>query len=289
MPGGRGGSPRQAKPQAKAPPSGKASRAGHVPSHVSPKVILGAAAGVLTLAMIAVLATGGRAQRIVSTIAVGADAKMGDAGFRLTTVHVEGASAMATPDIVQAAGVHRDQPILGLNLDQVRAEVENVGWVEDAKVVRLLPDTLVLSVTERKQLAVWQKGGRIMVIDEKGRVIPEANAALFPQLPLVVGEGGAANAPQILPLIAQRPQLMQRLEAFIRVDDRRWDLRLKDGALIQLPAVGEEDALMRLEALDRRTHLMSVGFDRIDLRNPDVTAVRPKGAELPPAPKTAGT
>src|SRR5690606_36928884 len=127
-----------------------------------------------------------------------------------------------------------------------------------------------------------------LVIDEKGRVIPEADAALFPQLPLVVGEGGAGHAPQILPIVAQRPRLMERMEAFVRVDDRRWDLRLKDGALIQLPAVGEEEALMRLEAVDRRADLMDVGLDRVDLRNPDVVAVRPKGAVLPPEPKVAG-
>jgi cell division protein FtsQ len=238
--------------------------------------------------MVVVLATGGRGQRIAGTIVSGADAQMGEAGFKLTTVHVEGASAMATPDIVKAAQVFRNQPILGLNLQDVRAKVEKVGWVEDAKVVRLLPDTLVLAVTERKQLAVWQRWGRTMVIDEKGRVIPEADAARFPQLPLVVGEGGAEHAPEILPIVAQRPDLMSRMEAFVRVDDRRWDLRLKDGALIQLPAVGEEDALMRLEALDRRTHLMATGFDRVDLRNPDVVAIRPKGAELPPPPKVAG-
>lgn len=252
------------------------------------KLILTAAASVLVVTLAGALTFHGRGQRIFDTIAYGADANMGDLGFRLTTVHVEGASAMATPDIVHAAKVYRNQPILGLDLDQVRARVEKVGWVEDAKVVRLLPDTLVLAVTERKQLAVWQRAGRTMVIDEEGRIIPEANAALFPQLPLVVGEGGAGHAPEILPLIAQRPELMKRLEAFVRVDDRRWDLRLKDGALIQLPAVGEEEALMRLEALDRKTHLMALGFDRVDLRNPDVTAVRPKGAELPTEPAKAG-
>jgi cell division protein FtsQ len=62
----------------------------------------------------------------------------------------------------------------------------------------------------------------------------------------------------------------------VRVDNRRWDLRMKDGSLIQLPATGEDDALMQLERLDQRSRILELGFERIDLRNPDVVAVRPR-------------
>ncbi|ACG78726.1 cell division protein FtsQ [Phenylobacterium zucineum HLK1] len=284
----RGGSRVQAKPRAKAPPSparrpakggaGSPARAGP-----SPKLILLAAAGVLVAAVTATLATGGRGERLVQTAAAAVDGQFADAGFRLRAVHVQGASKMATPDIVRAAAVRKDQPLLGMDLEALRARVEEVGWVKEAKVVRLLPDTLVIAVEERRQLAVWQHNGRTVVIDEKGRVIPEADPARFPTLPLVVGAGGAEHAGQILPILAQRPNLMRRMEALVRVDDRRWDLRLKDGSLIQLPAAGEEDALAQLEQLDLRSRILELGFERIDLRNPDVVAVRPR----PPADPTA--
>ena len=156
----------------------------------------------------------------------------------------------------------------------------------DQAVVRLLPDTLVIAVKERRQLAVWQHNGKSVVIDDQGQVIREANPARFATLPLVVGAGGAQHAGEILPTLAQRPKLMARLEALVRVDDRRWDLRLKDGALIQLPAVEEEQALIQLEQLDLRSRILELGFERIDLRNPDVVAVRPR-APAPPQDPTA--
>jgi cell division protein FtsQ len=71
------------------------------------------------------------------------------------------------------------------------------------------------------------------------------------------------------------------------VDGRRWDLRMKDGSLIQLPATGEEQALLQLEQLDQRSRVLDLGFDRIDLRNPDVVAVRPRGETLPGLPSPA--
>jgi cell division protein FtsQ len=244
---------------------------------------------VLALALTVTLATGHRGERLLAAIGHGVDGKFGDAGFRLRSVEVQGASKMATADIVRAAGVYRDQPLLGLDLADLRRKVERVGWVKEARVVRLLPDTLVISVAERRQMAVWQHNGRQVVIDEKGQVIPEADAARFATLPLVVGEGGAAHAPAILPLIAQRPRLMGRMDALVRVDDRRWDLRLRDGSLIQLPAGAEEAALMQLERLDERSRILELGFERIDLRNPDVVAVRPRAAPpASPQPAIAG-
>jgi cell division protein FtsQ len=125
-------------------------------------------------------------------------------------------------------------------------------------------------------LAVWQHAGRTVVVDSDGVVIREADPGRFADLPLVVGEGAAEEARNILPLLRQRPALMTRIDALIRVDGRRWDLRLKDGSLIQLPALGEDSALIQLDQLDQKQRLLSLGFERVDLRDPDVIAVRPR-------------
>jgi cell division protein FtsQ len=231
---------------------------------------------VLASALTVALATGHRGERLADSMGAAVDARLAAAGLKLRAVHVEGASPMATPDIVRAAAVYRDQPMLGLDLQALRQRVESVGWVKEARIVRLLPDTLVIAVVERRQLAVWQHARQVRVIDEDGRVIPEADAARFPALPLVVGEGAAVHAPEILPVLAQRPRLMERLDALVRVDDRRWDLRLKDGSLIQLPATAEDRALLQLEQLNQRSRILELGFERIDLRNPEVVAVRPR-------------
>ena len=272
----RGGSQVQAKPRAKAAPNPAKRAAEPARAHVSAKLILVGAVALLAGAVTVGLATGGRGARLVETVTTAIDNRFGDAGFRLAKVHVQGASAMATPDIIAAAGVYKDQPLLGMDLEELRGRVAKVGWVQDAKIVRLLPDTLVIAVEERKQSAVWQHAGRSVVIDDKGRTIPEADPARFTTLPLVVGAGANVHAHEILPMLAQRPKMLARLEALVRVDDRRWDLRLKDGSLIQLPAVGEEEALIRVEQIDMRSRILDFGFERIDLRNPDVVAVRPR-------------
>lgn len=269
----RGGARKAAPRNAPAVP-GKLAAFGRL--DLSPRaVLISMAAGVVVLA--AVLATGSRAERIGRSVGQGMDSVTAGMGLKLRRVHITGASAEAEPAIQRALALEADQPITGLDLDALRRQVESVAWVDHARVVRLLPDMLIVEVTEHDRLAVWQTGGRAYVIDGKGRVIPGADAGRYPALPLVVGAGAEQAAADILPLVAERPRLASRLDALVRVDGRRWDLRLKDGGLIQLPATDQEGALIRLDALDQRKRLLDLGFARVDLRTPDEVAVRPAG------------
>jgi cell division protein FtsQ len=203
-------------------------------------------------------------------------------GFRTKAVHVQGVPTAAQRDILNAVAIYKDAPILGLDLEALRQRVETVGWVKQAKVIRLLPDTIVIAATPRNLQAVWQFEGVDRVVDADGRVVPEADPGRFTDLPLVVGAGAGDQAGAILPLIRQRPQLMAQMEALIRVDGRRWDLRLKDGGIIQLPAEGADSALIQLDQLEQKARVIELGFERIDLRDPDLVAVRPKSANTDP-------
>ncbi|MBX7248032.1 MAG: cell division protein FtsQ/DivIB [Caulobacteraceae bacterium] len=290
----RGGRRDSQKP---APRKAKGARARSIPAGklhavksvgLSPGATGAAVAALLLLGATVTLATGGRAQELSDAVGVITGDRLADMGFRLAKVHLEGVSPEALPAVKQAMGLYKDQPLALMDLGALKLRLEQVGWVKEVRVVRLLPDTLVIDVVERQRLAVWQHNGRASVIDAEGGVIPEADAARFPRLPLVVGEGADQGAGRIIPQVASRPRLMSRVEALVRVDDRRWDLRLKDGSLIQLPATNEDAALLRLDQLDQESRVLELGFARIDLRDPDVIAVRPRDGATVAQPTDGG-
>jgi cell division protein FtsQ len=268
-----GGRSRSGGQNASAVP-GKMAAIGRV--DISPRTAV-IALGAGALLLVGVLATGARAERIGASVSHGLDNVTAGMGLTLKRVHITGASPEAEPAIQRALGLYSGQPITSLDLNAIRTRVQGVGWVKEARVVRLLPDTLIIEVKEHDRLAVWQEAGQIKVIDNRGQVIDGADARRYPTLPLVVGKGADVAAGEILPLLAQRPRLMGMVDALVRVDERRWDLRLKDGSLIQLPATEQEAALIRLDALDQRERLLDLGFARVDLRTPDEVAVRPAG------------
>jgi cell division protein FtsQ len=296
----RGGSLAPAKPRPKASSSSRNASArggargaaqgklhgayGRLPA----KWAVGITSGVMAIGVGLILFTGGRLHQASYSLGQGVAAQLAGAGFKLQALHVEGASAMAQADIVRATGLYRDVPILGLDLDQVRSRVEQVGWVKSARVVRLLPDTLVIAVTQRPTVAVWQSRGRLHVVDDHGVIIPEADPTRFADLPLVVGEGANTSAAAILEELRRYPRVTQRMEALVRVDDRRWDIRMKDGGLIALPAVDEGSALVQLDQLDQTRRILDLGFSRIDLRDPELVAVRRRDVAPPGQVVTAG-
>lgn len=256
---------------------------------LKPGWALGVSAAVVALGLTVALSTGGRLHRVVGGLELAVENRLAVLGFRLDAVHVEGASSDATADILRASGLRQGQPILGVDLNDLRRRVEAVGWVKTARVVRLLPDSLVISVVQRTPTAVWQHDGRTFVVDATGRPISEADPSRFADLPMVVGEGANVAAADILPLVKTRPRLMERLDALVRVDDRRWDIRLKDGGIILLPATGEDSALIQLDELDQKARILDLGFARIDLRDPEMVAVRPRdGGAVAPAAPVAG-
>jgi len=255
---------------------------------VAPAAAITVAALVVVGGLAAALFTGDRLEALGEDMGGSVDGVLAGLGLQVAEVHVQGASDASTPAILHAAQVDAGEGILGLDLQRIRRRVERVGWVEDAKVIRLLPDTIVIAVKERRPVAVWQNQGRVGLIDAQGRPIAGADAGAFTALPLVVGAGANDAAPQILPLLQARPGLMTHVEALVRVDQRRWDLRLRDGGLIQLPALDVDAALIQLDQLDQRARVLELGFAKIDLRDPEMIAVRPRGDEPNPLLSTVG-
>lgn len=244
--------------------------------------------GVLFIA--GLMATGARAERVGRSVSDGVDAVVAGMGFRLGRVHVTGASAEAMPAIQAALDVSAGQAMSSLDLDALLEQVRTVSWVKDVRIVRLLPGTLLVEVVEHDRLAIWQANGQVAVIDGEGQVIRGADPRQYLHLPLVVGTGAELAAAEVLPLIEARPRLRDRTEALIRVDERRWDIRLKDGGLIRLPAEDVEAALIQLDALDQRHHLFERGFELVDLKVPGTLGLRPAAlaGDLAASPTAGG-
>jgi cell division protein FtsQ len=248
---------------------------------LAPLSALAIAAVVAVVGGLAIVASDARVHRFTAKLGADIDHALIAQGLKVQALNIEGATPDAQADIARASGLYRDEPILHVDLQDLRRKIEQVGWVKSARVVRLLPGTIVVAIAQRQTFAVWQHGGHAVVIDNTGHAIPEADPARFANLPLVVGEGADQAAPTLLPLVRNHPGVMQHLDALIRVDGRRWDLRMRDGGLIELPATGEDQALMQLDQLDQKSRILELGFERIDLRDPELVAVRPRVSAPP--------
>jgi cell division protein FtsQ len=183
--------------------------------------------------------------------------------------------------------VRRGDPILGFDPHSARERLEMIAWIERAHVERHLSGTIRIRLEERRPFAFWQRDGRISVIDREGKVVATENIGQFGRLPLVVGAGAERVAGPMIDLMRATPEVMERTHALVRISERRWNLRLRNGTDVLLPDGQEAAALARLSELHQRQNLLDRPLVAIDLRLPDKLVLRlPPGQA--PADQNAG-
>jgi len=196
------------------------------------------------------------------------------AGFRIAAVALSGEKEVSREEILTTAGVTGRASLLFLDADATRKKLLENPWIADAAVLKLYPDRLHITITERHAFALWQKDGRVSVIAADGTVLEPFVEKRYLGLPLVVGRDAERQAKEFLTLLDRYPQIRSALRASILVADRRWDLRLTNGINVQLPEADVEGALHRLVQLDRDKKLLSRDITVVDLRLPDRVTVR---------------
>jgi cell division protein FtsQ len=206
------------------------------------------------------------------------------AGFAVNEIRVEGRTRTARDAILRAVGAERGTPILAVSPAEARARLETLAWVRTASVERLFPDTLHIRLVERTPLALWQRQGKLHLIDREGVVITSERLERFPGLLVVVGEDAPANAAGLLEMLATEPELRKRVAAGVRVGGRRWNLRFDNGIDVQLPETDPAGAWAQLARAERTSRVLARDVEVIDLRLPDRLVVRaaPEPAKEPP-------
>jgi cell division protein FtsQ len=202
------------------------------------------------------------------------DAAANAAGFRIAAVAVSGRKQLTDGEILALAGITERTSLLFLDVDAARRKLEATPWIAQATVRKLYPGQLAITLEEREAFAFWQMNGKVAVIAADGTVLAPYEERRQTALPLVVGPGAAARAAEIVALLARYPAINEQVRAAIRVADRRWNLRLKNGLDVRLPETGVAAALELLLALDRDKKLLTRDLAAIDLRLPGRVSVR---------------
>ncbi len=220
------------------------------------------------------IAKGDHVAEVIGVFKDARDAVANSVGFRIAALALDGQHQVSREEILATAGITGRTSLLFLDVEQARARLKTNPWIADATVLKLYPDRLQVTITERKPFALWQKDGKLSVIADDGTVLQPFVARRFASMPLVVGSGAQTRAKEFLALLDRYPDIRDEVRASVLVAERRWNLRLRNGIDVRLPEFAVEKALDELLALDRDKKLLSRDVIAIDLRLPDRVSVR---------------
>ncbi|KQZ81379.1 cell division protein FtsQ [Mesorhizobium sp. Root157] len=203
-------------------------------------------------------------------------------GFAVDQIKVVGNQHTSEIDILDKLELNGWTSLIGLDVEAARERIASLPWVEVAAVRKVYPHTLEIRIDERQAFALWQQGTALNVIERSGRIIAPFTGGDLAKLPLIVGSGAPDHAPDLVARIDGFPELATRVKGYIRVGDRRWDIRLDNGITVKLPEDGVDQALADIVRMDRENGLLSRDVVAVDLRILDRVAV-----ELSPEAATA--
>jgi cell division protein FtsQ len=196
------------------------------------------------------------------------------AGLEVERVTVIGRHETARETLLAAIEVKEGDPLLAVDPAAIRARVEALPWVKTATVARSLSGTISLELAEFEPFALWQRHGKIMLIDRSGEAIDIAEPARFASLLLLVGDKAPDHAAALLDMLAAEPALEARVKAAVWVGDRRWNLHFDNGVDVKLPERDGEAAWRELARLERAQGLLQRDLVSIDMRLPDRLVVK---------------
>jgi cell division protein FtsQ len=107
---------------------------------------------------------------------------------------------LVKPDQIEVSGNHivpqeeiqkifihdRNLSVLQVPLDTRRSQIQEVSWVEEASVQRILPNHLRVEITERTPIAFFRNGAELILIDGHGVLLDRPAGEDF-HFPIVTG------------------------------------------------------------------------------------------------------
>jgi cell division protein FtsQ len=195
-------------------------------------------------------------------------------GFAIDEVKVSGHHETSEIDILERLGLDGWTSTIGFDAEAARERIAALPWVETVAVRKIYPDALEIRIAERKPFAIWQRGNELSLIERGGHVIAPYSAGHHAGLPLIIGQGAPEAAPDFMDRLRAFPELASRAKGYIRVAERRWDVRFENGVTVKLPEAGEDRALAELAALDRDSGLLSRDILAVDMRFSDRLVVQ---------------
>jgi cell division septal protein FtsQ len=118
--------------------------------------------------------------------------------FTLRRVDLQGVANVPREDLMRRVSPHVSASLWQIDLDAVRRDLERQPGVLKAEVVRVLPDTLRVTVEERKPVApARRESGAVVWVDQEGVALGEQAQIKAERVPPVVsgleeGDGQAA-------------------------------------------------------------------------------------------------
>ena len=156
-----------------------------------------------------------------------------------------------------------------------------MDWIKRASIKRKFPDTIYVSIIENLPFAIFIEGINQYLIDDDGEIISKnPDNSKYLELVRVTGSNGNLNFSDLIREInTSYPKILNRIIEVEFIENRRWNLILKQNIKIKLPEKNSSYQLIKLKQLQEEQKLFNTNIIEIDLREIGRATIKVPGGE----------
>ena len=161
------------------------------------------------------------------------------------------------------------------NLDLISNVLKKKNLIKQFIITKTSKNLITIKIEEKNIIGLLKIKNNYYLIDEFNNILESKIIPNLFQLPVFIGKNSNKNANLILSLINESDINLNYL-SFSFVDQRRWNISLKNGIKILLPETKVLDTLKLLNKVVSKYNILDGNFIEIDLRIHGKYFLKPK-------------
>lgn len=131
--------------------------------------------------------------------------------------------------------------IFFINREDIKKKIKSNNLVEKYEIFKLYPSSLVINIKKTKFLAKINDKEKIFLVGSNGKFLK--NNSFYNQLPFIFGKPDVSEFLEFKEIIDQSKFSYNEVKNLYYFSSKRWDLELKNNAIIKLSKNYPEESL----------------------------------------------
>ena len=194
--------------------------------------------------------------------------------FLVNFIKIKGANQALVNEIRSLTGLDLPISSYNVNLHELQSKIELMNAVKNVDLY-IAENIIYIQVQPREPAIYWLNTNGLELLDPDGvsmGIVESGRPNL--DLPLIAGAGASIAIDEAFFIYSISNSFLDEILGLVRIGERRWDIILKNGRKIMLPADELTKVYKNLIMENKVKKLLSVNFSLLDLRNPNRMMIR---------------
>ena len=130
--------------------------------------------------------------------------------FNIKDIAVEGNNMVAKDEILVKCGIKNSDNIFMFNKKTVVNALEKIPYIQEARLMRLFPDKILINIKERKPIGIFYVNNSFTYVDSQEIVVDNSSNIYDSDIPIITIADGSIQSTQAGETISIEPQWIKK-------------------------------------------------------------------------------